>query len=149
MRFRNPLSGARGNFKIEGETRASVLNSKRAHWLEMRSWPLNANVKVCNYLISFHSPIFSILSLLWTEEFQTMKILKIHTHTLICDPGFSQRANAAFGSLELVTLFNWIDGDGCNYLQWDCVSCDDVSCTSASLTCGTHTEGSFSDCGAS
>lgn len=24
-------------------------------------------------------------------------------------------------SVELVILFNWIDGDNCNYLRWDCL----------------------------
>lgn len=24
-------------------------------------------------------------------------------------------------SIELVILFNWIDGDNCNYRRWDCL----------------------------
>lgn len=104
------------------------------------------NWKVCNYLqLSLPTHLLSQYYLFsWATVFQHMKILKIHTHTLISNPGFSQKAKAASGSLELVTLFSWIDGEGCNYLQWDCVSWDRVSCISVSWTCGTHAEAASS-----
>lgn len=49
-----------------------------------------------------------------------MKILKMLDQTLSQSLDLVWKLYGS-DSVQLVILFNWIDGDNCNYLRWDCL----------------------------